>query len=798
MTEESGTPRSVAASGTRGVAVGGDVRDSVIFTGDLVLRGIHQLWSDYAARIQNFLAEYFGTAAHPVPFGGRHGTLRFFDQWLADSSGPPYLFLGAAAGRGKSALLAHWSRRLLRSENAVPPEISFFPVSARFRTNLASVVFPTLASRLARIHGEVLGGTAQDSPEVWRGILAEYLRRPLPDGRSVVLILDGVDEAADWEIERDLFPRLPPSGLRVVVSARLTATAPTPEAWLERLGWDRSQAATLTLDPLDLGGVIEAMRGEALGLDPQGRETVAAELYRLSNGDPLLVRLYVDALNRCPEGASAVDLDLRTLEPGLDSYFRRWWEDQRRIWGDKVPLREISTRAVLNLLSCALGPLRAEDLLEVAAPEAGLDSWALREALRTIERLVVEDGAHGFVFAHPRLAAYFFEGLAPAERRSWERRFTIWGERIVSRLAAGEILAEDVPPYLAQFLGAHQERTGAGVDGLLPLIDEAWWQARLALDGTHAGFLSDVDRIWNAAEAENWRALRRGVPPRHLATEILCALCHATVRNLSDNLNVRLLGPLIEAGRWTPTQALVRSRYIPEPERRASAMLALVPHLQGEPREDAIEEALNAARSMNADDDRVLPIFAGLIPHLHGAARTRILQQVSGWLLNDNGFFCAIRVIPELVPYFADAAMHEAIFEVTFQHLHSIRPHLERGGAAVPPCSSMRSSGCCLTLGSEIIGRRWYWRKGWSSRQRSREKPGSGSTPRCFAIYRLAPNGGRWSLLHGRRPAAPKTWRPLPRSSRCSATRHYDERCSPMRWTPPEATWIPFTGLSPV
>jgi len=176
--------------------------------------------------------------------------MRIWRGWitgLEDSHQPPYLLLAAPAGRGKSALLVRWSRQLLGRDDV---EIIFFPVSIRFRTNLASVVFASIAARLAALHGDPVPGTPDTSVEIWRGIMADYLNRSLPDGRHLVIILDGVDEAADWEPGPDLFPFSLPLGIRVVLSARYLAGDTDVSAWLRRLEWDRrGLARSLELHP---------------------------------------------------------------------------------------------------------------------------------------------------------------------------------------------------------------------------------------------------------------------------------------------------------------------------------------------------------------------------------------------------------------------------------------------------------------------------------------------------------------------------------------------------------------------
>src|SRR5262249_43770977 len=147
-------------------------------------------------RVANFLAEYLGSSQHPVPFGGREDALALLDAWLDGAGEPPCLLLAAPAGRGKSALLARWTPQLLSRPDLA---VAFMPVSIRFRTNLAGVVFPALTARLAALHGEKLTTDTSTPVEVWRGMMTEYLTRPLPDGRRLLVVVDGLDEAADWE-----------------------------------------------------------------------------------------------------------------------------------------------------------------------------------------------------------------------------------------------------------------------------------------------------------------------------------------------------------------------------------------------------------------------------------------------------------------------------------------------------------------------------------------------------------------------------------------------------------------------
>ena len=70
-------------------------------------------------------------------------------------------------------------------------------------------------------------------------MIADYLAQPLPDGRRLLVILDGLDEAAGWEAGPDLFPFNLPAATRVAVSARYVAGDRDPSDWQRRLEWSR-------------------------------------------------------------------------------------------------------------------------------------------------------------------------------------------------------------------------------------------------------------------------------------------------------------------------------------------------------------------------------------------------------------------------------------------------------------------------------------------------------------------------------------------------------------------------------
>lgn len=200
-----------------------------------IIQGYGELQTRYNTSVKNFLEYYLGAEGHPVPFGGREKDLQALDHWFLDEQALHYGLLVAPAGRGKSALLCHWITRLSQREDA--PHIIFFPISIRFETHLESVTFSALAARAAYLFNEKVAET--EDVGQYRGLFADFLQRPHPDRRPILVVLDGLDEAAGWKLGLDIFPPIPPNHLRVLIAARPLAGDDGPEGWLNRLGLER-------------------------------------------------------------------------------------------------------------------------------------------------------------------------------------------------------------------------------------------------------------------------------------------------------------------------------------------------------------------------------------------------------------------------------------------------------------------------------------------------------------------------------------------------------------------------------
>ncbi|MCP4547317.1 MAG: toll/interleukin-1 receptor domain-containing protein [bacterium] len=548
---------------------------------------------DSSGQIRDFVSKYTGTHGKPVPFGGRQAELKTLNEWLSDGSSPPYLLLAAPAGRGKSALLVQWIQQI---QHRTDISLVFFPVSIRFHTNLCGTLFAFLVGRLAQMHRE-RPPRQNPSTEDLRRMLSDYLHRSLPDGRQLLLVLDGIDEGADLDLGPSVFPELPEK-LRVVVSARYLANDSGPDGWLNRLGWSDGTAQILGLPPLTRKGIAEALKRMGIPRNASDRRAeIVAELHRLSGGDPLLVKLYVDEMTsrKLTEGGFPLDA-LRGLQPGLSPFFELWLRYQRELWGPKKPLRDKHVQALLYLLACSLGPLSRGDVLRLIPEDSGMSGLDLDEALRDMERFIIGNGRErGYVFSHSRFADFFQEKMSDRDRKQWSGYYLCYGEQAVEALNRGSLSPSEVSPYLVQYYGVHLENAGADLATMARLAAlQSWSVAWARLEGTYSGYLRDIERVRGSARAANALSLEREKQELPcLDVEIRCSLIRSSISSLARGIKEELMFGLVRSGVWTTQQGRAFALHISNPDDQIKSLVAV---MKAAARRDEIPRAEDICR----------------------------------------------------------------------------------------------------------------------------------------------------------------------------------------------------------
>lgn len=233
-------------------------------------------------QVRKFLDTYLGTREHPEPFGGRTKELQELRRWF-DSLSPPSMVVSAPAGSGKSALLCRFCEEITKRSDVA---VVYFPISIRYQTSLENRCLPALVSRLCHLHREAAPKLEHTSPEQWRLLLDQYLTRSLPDGRTLLLVLDGLDETPGWQVDRTLLPVQPAARVRILVAARTRVGEVGFEGWRQNLGWTSPAISTgMSLSGLDVDGVAEAISSLGMPLDwVAQRSELVVQIHRVSRG----------------------------------------------------------------------------------------------------------------------------------------------------------------------------------------------------------------------------------------------------------------------------------------------------------------------------------------------------------------------------------------------------------------------------------------------------------------------------------------------------------------------------------
>jgi hypothetical protein len=361
---------------------------------------------EYRNKIELFLKDYLGTTDCPVPFAGRNEELDKLDRWLDAAGNDSYRLLLAPAGRGKSAMLARWALGLARRGDQ-RLLLVYLPVSSRHEINRFTVALPALAYHLREVLGLKDDGRHCQTADEWFGRIANlvgaFLREP--GDRRLVVVIDGLDEANGWHLDTGLFPPNGNSQLRVLVAACRQLDDPKGEAWLQQRGWH--PAAAIGLETLSWEGfqeVLWQMTG-SLGY-PGPNEALVDSLYRLTHGEPLLLKLYVQELWRPEEKEVGLKSeDLEGIRSGYEGFLRAWLRSRAPFWEKSRPHLEKVAYAVLQVLATKSVPLTLDDLL-AALPRRARDRHELQECvLPVLRQFMLGDGRQqGYVLQHPGLS----------------------------------------------------------------------------------------------------------------------------------------------------------------------------------------------------------------------------------------------------------------------------------------------------------------------------------------------------------------------------------------------------------
>jgi hypothetical protein len=610
------------------------------------------------------------------------------DHWLNDNGAPSRFVLAAPAGRGKSALLVHWLRRLQSSGAldgaAAGWSVAFVPISIRFNTNRPEIFLEAIAARLAEILGRELKAAQSDPVAFYedqcRLLLSEAVERQLP----LLLVIDGADEALGESFNPLWFPRRPGPRLRLVVSARLQVGDLDAHGWVARLGWASGGTRVMTHDlpPLGPEGIRHLLLNTGAPVDVlAARPDLVTKLFALSAGEPLILRLYVEDLWR--RGAHTAELtigDLDHIKPGFQGYFDDWLQRQRNAWAHEraqgIELDETSILAYLLILATTFGPVAAGELSELAHRACGLPlRRRVTEALHPLRRFVIgtgrafSDDMAGYVLAHPKFGEFLREDYFEADEiQKVHQCIGAWGLEIIRAIEAGELSPDQVPPYILQYLGAHLECAKASISAFATLTQAAWLRAWRSFEGGHRGFSRDVQLAERMIDARCDAGGR--------VWQIRCSLILASIAGVGSQVPKELLAECVRKEVLTPREGLYWLELQPDDE-RGGAIAVLCPTLPNSMLRDALRLAW-AIRDASSQTEA----FAALAPRLSADVEQQgeLLRQVFSNVRDWPAGFLTYRVFQLAGP--ALAAQPERLFDDAFAAARTI-PIRDRRAEAV-------------------------------------------------------------------------------------------------------------------
>ncbi len=611
--------------------------------------------------VENFVNSHLKGPGGRLPFAGRAAELAALNAWLDDPDAPGYHLISGQAGTGKSTLLMRWVEDLAVRRGA-DVHLVVVPVSLRHGLTGARDVLQALVHRVARVHGVSYNRTASTAET--RDELAGLLRRPAPDGTTLLVVVDALDEAGDWEPGAQHFPQPPGARVRLALSARHTRSRPSPRAWTKALGLPSSSGST-TLAALGADAfeeLLRQVRPTRNAADAEITAVVATRLHQLTEGDPVTTALYLQDLADQPETALdrwAAGLD--RARPGLAGFFVDWWEDQARLWRFRQSDPLDDTERVLNLLVVAEGPLQLAQLRLLARRMgASMSGARVHQALKLADRFVLtRQDSDTITVAHPLIGQMLRTRLRNyGELAEYEEAFIGWGREVLDKLFARTLAPAQVPGYLTRHLAAHllpapdpagDDKSAASLADAYRLTHPLWRQALDATADNLDGYPSDVARVAMCARQVNERAVKAGRPPPHLAEQVCCAAVAAGEQTaLSQEMTPELVAQLVRHDLWRPSRALAYLAGEWEAV-RAKGVAALAPYLEVQdlPALWQIVETLHKPYL-----EWIVPATAGWARRALELGRPQEAIAAAGWLPegHEQRDFVRIWVWAELVP----------------------------------------------------------------------------------------------------------------------------------------------------
>src|SRR5262245_52961385 len=367
-------------------------------------------------------------------FFGRDDQLAVLDAFIA-SNRRGVMVIAAPGGFGKSALLANWGTRQAARGAAVA--YHSFSVTTGGMTEPIDAL-KGLLMQLAFLDERPAPGLPNDSYKLRKMLNDELCRDARPD-RPLIVILDGLDEAADErfsliDVSEELGQHVyifaagePVQNVYIFIPQLVVpaARALRPEyltEWLRLAKWRDYPVLCHDIPRLSLEGVLAWLRGVVPDI-PTGQQVRLAErLAATSEGVPLFLNLIVDDIRDRQMRGESLAAITGAFE-ALPTSFTEYADQQLQMMGGmqrhKAGAFDVDVARVFALLTLVKGPLPLGDLRQVLQMSA--NPWDFDPRItRWFARHAGEERA--IALFHPHLADVFHrtltaETLAEVETR---------------------------------------------------------------------------------------------------------------------------------------------------------------------------------------------------------------------------------------------------------------------------------------------------------------------------------------------------------------------------------------------
>lgn len=558
----------------------------------------HQIVLSPSGKIKSFFDSYHVSESGPIPFGGRDDELKLLNMWLNNSNASTRMLVTAPAGRGKSAILSQWYKSLSMHEDRIDRSkkwhVIFVPISIRFGTNQPSFFYKVIYEKLAGILGEQINTPIIDPETFYADQSRALFEHNNLAEQKILIIVDGIDEALGGYFDTSIFPNAIGPSVKILISARLQIGDVDSSGWLRRLDWGSGVFVQgLEIKPLGKDGIKDVLVKMGAPLDEVSDEVVG-QLFRLTEGDPLMVRLYAEELWQIRDGVTHIGIqELNDLEPGFGPYFYRWLDLQRRAWksaGDNIDDGLINR--MLAVLAGALGPLESAAISHFLMEGDNAKSYIpLSELFKPLKRFILGNGTmeSGYVLGHPKFGQYLRDEYFDANQvDKIQNEFANWGLETIKLLGKSVITPEQVPIYLLQFFCEHLKILDSSSDLFISAVSPGWAESWDLFEGGYKGFSRDVKAALNSIGPTSFD---REQQSNCLQKRIKCSLFLSSIQSIGRNTPIDLIAMSLDKEIITLQQAthLIEQQ---EPANQSSSFATITSHLPDDKFRNVLESTL--------------------------------------------------------------------------------------------------------------------------------------------------------------------------------------------------------------